>query len=345
MSRRRRTLPRLALLAALAAVPAAAAPRSDACLRGVNLAGAEFGALPGTPDRDYTYPSEATVAHFAATGMTVIRLPFRWPRLQPALRADLDPAELARLEAAVRRIRAAGLAVVLDLHDYGRYRDVPVGSAAVPNEAFADLWSRLARRFKADDGVVFGLMNEPHDMPARQWLGAANAAMAAIRKAGAKNLVLVPGTDWTGVHSWFGAADGRSNAEVMAGVVDPAGRFAYDVHQYMDADFSGTKPECSRAGDAVAAVDRLSEWLAKTGRRAFLGEFAAPRDPACVAALETLVARLDARPDAWIGWSYWAAGDWWAPDYPFSLQPADGADRPQMTALKPSLGKPARCPR
>ena len=81
----------------------------------------------------------------------------------------------------------------------------------------------------------------PHDMPTEQWLGAANAAIAAIRKAGAHNLILVPGNSWTGAHSWLDDWYGGPNGVWMLKVRDPQDHYAFEVHQYLDADSSGTK--------------------------------------------------------------------------------------------------------
>jgi endoglucanase len=36
--------------------------------------------------------------------------------------------------------------------------------------------------------------------------------------------------------------------------------------------------------------------------------------------------------DVWLGWTYHTAGPWWG-DYPFSIQPEDGIDKPQMQVL------------
>ena len=147
-----------------------------------------------------------------------------------------------------------------------------IGSDTVSSDDFADFWGRLARQFANQPDVTFGLMNEPHDMPAEQWLDAANAALARIRGERADNLVLVPGTAWTGAHSWEGGSYGTPNGEVMLGVVDPVDNFAYEVHQYFDDDFSGTKENCSRAKDAVAAIETFSplaarQWQARLSRR------------------------------------------------------------------------------
>ena len=238
----------LALSIALAATSSASAA---ACFRGINLSGAEFGALGGKVDHDYTWPSTQTLDYFAGKGFNTIRLPFRWERLQPKLMGELDGAELQRLMETIELIRARGMRTILDPHNYARYNELVIGSKEVPAEAFADFWAKLARYYANDDEVVFGLMNEPSRMPVTQWLEAANAATKAIReKARASNLILVPGTAWTGAHSWMTPVDGEPNGVVMKGFKDPADNFIFEFHQYLDDDFSGTKGNCSRAKDA-----------------------------------------------------------------------------------------------
>ncbi len=39
-----------------------------------------------------------------------------------------------------------------------------IGSDNVPISAFADLWKRLSLQFANDKAVIFGLMNEPHEI-------------------------------------------------------------------------------------------------------------------------------------------------------------------------------------
>ena len=59
-------------------------------------------AEPGEHGRIYSYPSAATYRFLAGRGITWIRLPFRWERLQRSPGAPLDATELARLRASVR---------------------------------------------------------------------------------------------------------------------------------------------------------------------------------------------------------------------------------------------------
>jgi endoglucanase len=314
------------------------APAAEAAgkqfLAGVNIAGAEFNSktLPGVAGKDYFYPKPATLEHFASEGMNVIRLPFRWERLQPTLYGDLDDAEYRRLADTVHQAAAKKLFVILDVHNYAAYRSNPIGSPDVPVAAFADLWKRLAQHFKKDKQVGFGLMNEPKGLPTETWLAAANAAIGQIRAAGAANIVFVPGNGWTGAHSWFGKSYGTPNAAVMLGINDPADNYVYELHQYLDSNYSGTHPECRNETVGVTTLTAVTDWLRRHGKRGFLGEFGAGANPTCMAALEAMLGHIDENRDVWLGWTYWAAGAWPA-RYFTSVQPVNGVDPPQMQLL------------
>lgn len=332
----------------LLAVTSQSVLASGACLRGVNLAGAEFGEDGGAYGTAYTYPTDQTITYFAGKGFNSVRLPFSWSRLQPSLDAGFDPAEFGRLSDTIARLRAAGLTVVLDPHNYARYRGELIGSPAVPYEAFARFWTELALAFGNQDGIVFGLMNEPHTMATEQWLTGANAAITAIRGAGARNLILVPGNAWSGAHSWTEDGYGGANGTVMLGIKDPLDHYAFEVHQYFDDDFSGTKDNCSRADDAVAAIENFSHWLRDNGKRGYLGEFGVPGNEACIQALKRMVGVVERDRDVWIGWAYWAGGDWWPEKEALNIQPTASGDRPQLRGLLRALadvsGAGSTCP-
>ncbi|HBF28586.1 glycoside hydrolase family 5 protein, partial [Rhizobium sp.] len=264
------------------------------CFRGINLSGAEFGKMGGRVNKDYTYPSDPTIQYFSEKGFSSVRLPFKWERLQPKANGVLNTDELKLLEDAVSRIKTAGMTVVLDPHNYAEYYGKQLNTADVDVDVLANFWGRLAARYANDPSVVFGLMNEPNGMPATQWLPVANAAIAAIRKAGANNLILVPGVSWTGAHSWQNDMPGGSNATVMLGVRDSANHYAYEFHQYFDADFSGTKPECSGTAAAISGVQNVTQWLRANGKRGYLGEFGASADPACIKGIKDMAGVVEA---------------------------------------------------
>ncbi|HMN72977.1 MAG TPA: glycoside hydrolase family 5 protein [Rhodoblastus sp.] len=312
---------------------------------GVNLAGAEFGEAPGAAEKDFHFPADSEFAWAKSKGFAVVRLPFLWERLQPALEKDFDGAHLALLTEAVDRARAHGLAIILDVHNYGRWRGDPIGGDKVPDRAFADLWRRLAQKFGKEPHVVFGLMNEPHDMQAARWAKSAQAAIDAIRGTGACNLLLVPGVDWTGAHSWAKDGGHGVNAQAMRAIHD-RGAHAFEFHQYLDDDSSGRSGQCRKTEEVVAALSVATGWLRENRRKGFLGEFGAGNNEQCRDGLDAMLAHMADNADVWLGWAYWAAGAWWPKDYPLSIEPKDGEDRPQMKILAKWTGAalPGACP-
>ena len=324
-------------VAALRASQSADAAIGRPLFTGVNLAGGEFGKLPGTYGTDYTYPAAADIDYFVELGFNLIRVPFRWERLQPTLGAPFVTADQELLAAVVEHAVTKGLHVVLDTHNYARRRladdawatDHLIGSKFVPTSAFADFCTRLAGAFKGTPAVIFGLMNEPWGIDPEDWLAIANEAIAALRREGTNQLVLVPGVAYTGAHSWI-----SSRNTVMSNIVDPENRFAFEVHQYFDPDSSGTSPTAVGASVGSERIASFQRWCRLNGFKAFLGEFAAGADATSLAALSDICRTLEVNSDVWLGWSAWAGGSWWPADYIFTLEPTkSGQLRPQTRIL------------
>ena len=313
---------------------------------GVNLAGAEFASSkkPGVLNKDYMYPASTDYSYFAGTGMNVIRLPILWERLQPAARGELDPAQLALVQQAVARAKASGMYLVLDIHNYSKYYGYKMGGPEVPLATFADLWRRLAVIFNSDNAAIFGLMNEPNNISASEWAGAAQAGIDAIRATGANNLILVPGALWTGAHSWHSlTSDGYSNATALASISDPLNRYAFEVHQYLDADSSGTSSVCVSETIGADRLRAFTEWLRTNNKRGFLGEFGTANNAVCNTALQGMLAYMENYADVWLGWTWWAAGAWWNTSYAYNVHPnKDGTDKPQMVILSPQAARATR---
>jgi endoglucanase len=343
----------LTLSFAWACATPAARLESAILYTGVNLAGADFGEsnLPGTYNTHYTYPNSSEVDYFMGKGMNTFRLPFRWERLQQAQGAQFNTAELNRMKTLVNYATNQGAYVVLDPHNYARYYGSIVGSAALPNASFADFWSRLSTEFKNNDRVIFGLMNEPNTMPTEQWRDAANAAIAAIRSTGATNLILVPGNAWTGAHTWTQNWYGTPNASVMLTITDPGNNFAFDVHQYLDNDSSGTTSQIVSPTIGQERLVQFTNWLRTNNRRGFLGEFAVANSRIGSSgtqigdeAIHEMLDYIEANQEVWLGWTWWAAGPWWG-NYMFSLEPTNlgqtnQADRAAMAVLQQHFVSP-----
>ena len=310
-------------------------------LTGVNIAGGDFGAdhVPGIFGQDYIYPEHSSIDYYAAKGMNIIRLPVLWERLQRHLGTDLDETEMQRIDAVVTYATSKGFKIIIDVHNYAKYFGSVIGTRKLPPTELGDLWRRIAVRYKDNDLVVFGLMNEPTQLRTEIWLEAANDAIAKIRRAGAKNLILVPGNGWSSARDWMSAKYGTPNSNVMLNVVDPGENFVFEVHQYFDRDFTGTHADCQSLDIGVTTLTPFTRWAREHRKRGFLGEFGAGSSPMCLDALDRVLKFMAANNDVWLGWTYWAAGSLWAKDYFTNIEPLDGQDRPQMSVLKKYLKK------
>lgn len=283
---------------------------------GINLTGAENGGRSA-------YPGEADLDYFGSHGISLVRLPLSWERLQPRVWGELDPAELARVQNFLTLAADRGVTVILDLHSYGRYDGVPIGSAEVPTAAFAEFWGKFATVVAGLPALGgYGLMNEPHDMGGVDiWPKAAQAAVNAIRTVDTATQILVAGDNWGGAHSW------QDNNGSLS-ITDPAGNLAYEAHLFLDHDNSGTYRGTydEQGAYPMLGVDRLTpflEWLDRNNARGFIGEFGAPDDdPRWTAVIENLVEALyrNGVPGA-----YWLAGSG-SEGNPLSVQPTGGTD-------------------
>jgi endoglucanase len=302
-------------------------------LKGVNLAGAEFGSshLPGRYGWDYSYPTTGEIVYFTDKNMNVFRVPVRWERLQPVLNGPLDPEELARLTLFITEAHQHSASVIIDIHNYGNFYNTGFEENPALALGFVDLWRRLALAYGHDDYVIFGLMNEPKVKDAGVWKAAEQQAIDAIRATGANNQILVSGTDWDGAHNFVTISGGS-----LLGLTDPQHHFAFEVHQYFDKNFSGTSPACMDPDQAVAMLTPFTQWLRTNRRQGFLGEFGVSPQAKCLEALNRVVSYLHANSDVWLGWTYWAAGPRWK-NYMFTLEPAHGEDQPQMLVLQKYL--------
>jgi endoglucanase len=312
---------------------------AEAAMVGVNLASGEFGTTPGVYDKDYAYPGAKQFDYCKAQGLSVVRLPFKWERVQRELMGPLDATEMKRLDGVVALARARGLKLLLDVHNYARYHGKLIGTPDVPNAAFADFWKKVATHYKDEEAIfAYGLMNEPHDTQGL-WPAAAQAAIDAVRSVDTKHTISVCGDGWSGAHSWKKINNGLL-------LKDPANNLIYEAHQYFDRDNSGTYKQSYDDSGAQpnTGTERLQpfvEWLKEHNARGFIGEFAIPDDDErWLAVLDSFLAAMKTHN---IGGTYWAAGPWWG-KYPLSVEPRDGKDRPQMAVLSLYAGSRTRPP-
>ena len=307
--------------------------------KGPNLSGAEFNSGPGKRyGYDYIYPNTNEIDYYASKGFGIIRMPFDMTRVYPIPYSSLDTNEIGHMKPVVDYCLSKGMKVLLDPHNYGFIYDnrtgkkLEIGTDVEGTNLFADFWGRMAQLYKNYTNVVFGLMNEPHQQTALQWYTGAIKAIKAIRDAGATQIILIPGTGWTGAHSWVK----NGNAQVWTGFKgDPLNNFVFEMHQYLDSDSSGTHKNCIT--NASSSLVAATNWLSTNKYKGFLGEFGWSTDPSCTDEGPSFLDYISSHSDVWIGWTWWCGGPWYPWTYMYMLDPIDFIqpilDRPQMSVL------------
>lgn len=306
---------------------------------GINLACAEFaeGHLPGEYGLHYTYPSIEELDYFKSKNLNLIRLPFKWERLQPELYGDLDTTELNRLKKVVFEAEKRDMPVILDLHNYGRRfvngEKIIIGTGELSVVHFADFWKKMAYEMKEYSNIYgHGLMNEPHDMEesSSNWFEMAQSAINAIREVDMEKTIIVAGDDWSSAERWIQQSDTLKN------LIDPAENLMFEAHVYFDSDASGSYKnsydveECNPE-KGVERVKPFVDWLNENGFKGMIGEYGVPDNDERW--FETMDKFLSYLQKEGINATYWAAGPWWG-NYKLRLTPNKGEDRPQMKIVE-----------
>jgi len=216
-----------------------------------------------------------------AAGFDTIRLPVRWStHALAAAPYTIDAAWMARVRHVVDTARGAGLNVILNLHHYEEMATDPAAHAT----RFAELWKQIAAAF-ADEpvgSVWFELMNEPNGALNDSNLpGILAPALANVRATNPTRPVVIGGQGWSGVPS-------------LATLALPADPYVVaTIHTYDPFNFTHqgatwitpTPPLGRSFGTAAdkaeldANLQRVRDYMTRTGRAVFVGEYGANDDP------------------------------------------------------------------
>lgn len=308
---------------------------------GLNIAGGDFtpNIIPGRLGWEYMYPSEARVQYAHSKGVKLIRIPFRWERIQRTLEGDLWQADMTALDTSIGYATARGMKVVLDMHNYARRKptsstEVIIGTGSVSYASFADVWRKLADRYKNNSTIwAYGIMNEPHDLS--NWSTIAQTAINAIREKDLTHHVLVGGNGWSNARNWT-----SHNRDLV--VDDPVGRMIYEAHCYFDSNNDGVYNSYEAEGGSptlgVERVKEFVEWLQARGARGFVGEYGVPyNEPRWLDTLDNFLAYLQANG---VSGTYWATGPWPTSDLINCEPSTSGVDRPQMAIIDDYVATP-----
>lgn len=304
-------------------------------MAGINLAGAGFSSskIPGRVGYDYKFPDAVHLLYYKAKGFKAIRLSILWERLQPNLYSGLDTAYLNEIQAFLKKAEQYNLLVLLDLHNYGRYKKEIIGSEKVPNDAFYDVWNRIAKALNNYPSLyAYGLMNEPNNTKGH-WHKVAQYGVDGIRAVDKQKVIYVPGEFWSSSWKW-------PKANPKPFVIDPQNNLVYEAHIYFDKYSSGTYQnpnEILRKGDVIKRVMPFITWLKKYNLKGAIGEWGVPTSSE--AWFPVVDEFLNLANEHCLDWYIWAGGHW-PKHYFMSLEPIEWKDKPLMNFLSKKIQKP-----
>lgn len=326
--------------------PPAPVEDKDKFVRGINIMdlGIADNAIPGVYGTNYTKPNYASIKVLKDRGMGVLRIPFKWERVQNQLSGPLNTAYFNLMLEVLRDADTAGIKIILDMHNYGRYKKSGVttmfGQDNGPTTAdYADVWKKLVQGIRADEKAyravyAFDIMNEPYSLPSgvrgltpqKLWEEYSQAAVSGIRSTGETKMIHVEGYSYASADRW-------PSLHPKPWINDPVNNIMYHAHVYLDNDASGTykishaeettkakaQNHASIAARGIARVKNFSNWCAANSVRGFIGEYGWPTAAKVGTSEATLWNKegeefLRFLDDIKMGATMWATGTWLSAD-------------------------------
>jgi aryl-phospho-beta-D-glucosidase BglC (GH1 family) len=149
-----------------------------------------------TKEHFETWTTSADIALIRSAGFDHVRLSVNPQPIMDASRRGESEQYFGSLDAAMKMILDAGLAVELDIHPDSDFKERLNQNDFV--ERFADFWRTIAKRYSSYDPerVFFEILNEPEMNDPYRWYGVGTKLAAAIRQAAPANTILAPGASW-----------------------------------------------------------------------------------------------------------------------------------------------------
>ncbi|WP_404368748.1 glycoside hydrolase family 5 protein [Sphingomonas sp. MMS24-J45] len=266
----------LACCAVMMPMVANAAPTRDAFVtaaslhRGVNVLG--YDPLWQDPARARFQPRHFKIIREG--GFDFIRIVLQaFDHMDAAYR--LDPKWLATLDRVVKQASDAGLAVILDEHDFNNCSDAPL-ACAPKLKAF---WRQISLRYRtAPSSVLFEVLNEPHGkLDAAGWNALLAQVIPVIRESNPKRTLVIGPTNWNSL-SKLDALELPANDRnilVTFHYYEPF-RFTHQGTPWTDyRDVHGVRLTPNDEARIQADFATVAAWGKAHNRPVLLGEFAA----------------------------------------------------------------------
>ncbi|WP_347252326.1 cellulase family glycosylhydrolase [Legionella sp.] len=293
---------------------------------------------------------------FIKAGINTVRVPISWGFLQldgPGTGQLHEAYYDNYIAPLLRSLTQAKVHTIVDLHAYMRYSkfgeqisgcnpavtaNCPDGTLITDETAYQSIWGQLAQRMQKDNKIdknylMIDLMNEPVNVPDDKVFTIQAALIKMLQEQHFSGYILVEGNSWTGLHSWtthqWTGSDGTAYTNAIlftrdnfahAGVTDLS-KVLINVHQYLDADYSGTHDTClqdlSTTGPNGFNLNAFVDYLNTNQLQAIVTEFGTGRSAeSCRTPLTQFMQYMqdNAAKDkgyGFVGWTIWSTGHGW----------------------------------
>jgi endoglucanase len=149
-----------------------------------------------TKEHFQNWTTAADIALIKSMGFDHVRLSVNPRPIMEAGRRGGRDEYFGYLDAAMKMILDAGLAVELDMHPDSDFKARLKDDDFV--EQFADLWRTVALRYSSwdRDRVFFEILNEPEMRDSYRWYGVETKLATAIRQGAPAHTIIATGARW-----------------------------------------------------------------------------------------------------------------------------------------------------
>jgi endoglucanase len=110
----------------------------------------------------------AQMQHFVTKdNLNTFRLTVAWQYVQPVVSCLLNDTRFASYDLLMQGCLTTGFYNIIDIYNYARLNSAIIGQGGSTNEKCVQLWSLIATKYIVDSNTVFGIINEPYNMPDR----------------------------------------------------------------------------------------------------------------------------------------------------------------------------------
>jgi len=151
-----------------------------------------------TKEHFQDWTTSTDIALIKSAGFDHVRLSVNpQPMMEAELRADGGAEYFRYLDAAMKMILDAGLAVELDMHPDSDFK-ARLAKEDDFVERFADFWRGVAQHYASWDAdqVFFEILNEPEMRNPYRWHGVEAKLAAAVRQGASNHTIIAAGARW-----------------------------------------------------------------------------------------------------------------------------------------------------